>query len=484
MLGPRELNACFDLAVKAGLSDPQRRSLLLAWLPARAVAALPAMASPADQVRSDLQALNTLSLADGRPAIVVWLENAERLVSYLPGVPEQLRALAQHALNAPPTDRPPPAAAPLPTPPAPTHLPAPLVPRPSPATSAPALPIGLRLVIRGGHLRLRAAGDEIWSRSAALPEELQVGVARYSIADLRRLLVSWDREMLLALGDALQTLLFAGEAPEPVVDAFWDTVQSEQHVVLDLDKSAARVPWEYLRIGEDFVSECVVMLRHQRAQRARKPLIWSDPLGEISFVSADLPAANHRFEEGPHTSEIQAGLGATYRGLFTSYTACTTRQLRDDAINEGIQALHFLGHGTPRGLKLFPSVRSGIPASRDQETGTVPPSVLAGYLRNVSSLRYVFLGACHGAAVATSSDDLSGVAQEIAKRTGVPVVAMQTAVPQAYSTAFARGFYRALAEQRQQGGPTDLVAAFAAARNWASSTRAFGIPVFYADFGA
>lgn len=97
MLGPDDLNNCVNLALDNGLTDPSRRSLLLAWLPSAVIAHLPGHASPADQLRSDLLTLNGFKLADGRPAIVVWLENAERLVSYMPGLPEKLRKFRQRA---------------------------------------------------------------------------------------------------------------------------------------------------------------------------------------------------------------------------------------------------------------------------------------------------------------------------------------------------------------------------------------------------
>ena len=97
MLGANDIEQCFGLALNAGLSEPSRRSLLLAWLPRGVVANLARHSSPADQLRADLMALNQTPLEDGRPAIVVWLENAERLVNYLPNVPNQMRTLRERA---------------------------------------------------------------------------------------------------------------------------------------------------------------------------------------------------------------------------------------------------------------------------------------------------------------------------------------------------------------------------------------------------
>lgn len=97
MLGASDIDHCFGLALNAGLSEPSRRSLLLAWLPRQLVASLAHHPSPADQLRSDLMALNSVPLQDGRPAIAVWLENAERLVGYLPNIPDQFRTLRERA---------------------------------------------------------------------------------------------------------------------------------------------------------------------------------------------------------------------------------------------------------------------------------------------------------------------------------------------------------------------------------------------------
>lgn len=78
------------LALQSDLADPHRRSLLLAWLPSTTIAQIPIHTTPAEQLYSDLYALNTLTLPDGSPALAVWLDNAARLVEYLPGLAARL----------------------------------------------------------------------------------------------------------------------------------------------------------------------------------------------------------------------------------------------------------------------------------------------------------------------------------------------------------------------------------------------------------
>ena len=95
----RELDEVYATAIQAGLADPSRRDLLLAWLPTGLTTGLPVRPSPADQLRSDLQALLQHELTYRTPALTTWLENAERLTDYLPGVPSVFAAM-RRTLNA------------------------------------------------------------------------------------------------------------------------------------------------------------------------------------------------------------------------------------------------------------------------------------------------------------------------------------------------------------------------------------------------
>lgn len=92
MLIRDDLKRIFETALDAGLADPQRRSLLLAWIPKAVVGGLSTLSRPADQLMSDLEAL--LRLEQQRvPALSIWLENAERLTDYLPGIPGVFAAM-------------------------------------------------------------------------------------------------------------------------------------------------------------------------------------------------------------------------------------------------------------------------------------------------------------------------------------------------------------------------------------------------------
>ena len=95
----RELDEVYATAIQAGLADPSRRDLLLAWLPTGLTTELKQVSTPAHQLRADLQALLQHELTYRTPALTTWLENAERLTDYLPGVPSVFAAM-RRTLNA------------------------------------------------------------------------------------------------------------------------------------------------------------------------------------------------------------------------------------------------------------------------------------------------------------------------------------------------------------------------------------------------
>lgn len=113
-----EYDAVYAAALDAGLADPQRRSLLLAWIPGDVVGALERLAAPAEQLKSDLRRLNGLESAE---ALITWLKNAAGLVSYLPSKKALFEQTAQRLAKAPKAVTPA-------TPPSTTPSPAPAMP--------------------------------------------------------------------------------------------------------------------------------------------------------------------------------------------------------------------------------------------------------------------------------------------------------------------------------------------------------------------
>lgn len=79
-LAPAALAALQAVAVALTLADPERRVMLLEWMPDAVVEALPLDHRPAARLRADLEHLNALS--DPWP-LLIWLANAATIVGYL-----------------------------------------------------------------------------------------------------------------------------------------------------------------------------------------------------------------------------------------------------------------------------------------------------------------------------------------------------------------------------------------------------------------
>jgi MoxR-like ATPase len=145
--------------------------------------------------------------------------------------------------------------------------------------------------------------------------------------------------------------------------------------------------------------------------------------------------------------------------------------LQSVAHRPGVRVLHFLGHGTPKGL----IVRDLEKADSYQR---VSPGDVANAVQAAESIDLVILSACDAGTVThIEGVGLTGVAYEIARRTGVPVLAMQLEVPQRLNIEFAVAFYAAL-----EAGKGDVERAVHVARlTTAKMGMRFGIPVLYAD---
>lgn len=571
LLDRADLEAVYQLALDLNLSDPSRRSLLLAWIPAEVTHRLETRSAPADQLRGDLQTLNTIREATGmdKPPLVVWLQNAERLASHLPrsrqlieirdrilsqskaretraddplvsdrflgllqSAGEMTQAQVTDALNlapkamggiharlkqrfesegkivpfhrvatkagpvwrwgpAPPpaegldfeyefaesegpaaiaeapsssTKRAQPPVAVKKAAPSPISKPSPpkTVPQPKPAST------DLLIHVRGATRRLIWRGEVVfevteppidWEASTFGPDEdLPLAGVRKHLAGI------WDRADLLVFGTQLRQALFPGLALKAN-----HAIETATRVVLDLDANAARGPWEYLVFGKKFLLERrLSIVRHVPATSA-KSLRAQDWL-PVALVSAS-PVNDKMswFEEGDHRAQIAAALPA---GRVQDIGQCTRARLTELATTNTAKALHFLGHGEARkGIALLNlSVEAGYES--------IDPYDFANLVKLADGLNLVFLGACHGGAIAPSGDlGLTSVALRIAQTTGVPVVAMQVAVPQGFGTAFAAEFYRQLA-----AADGDIERAVYQTRHATPGGRAvFGIPVVYAD---
>ena len=461
LLTRADLESVYDLALEMGLSDPSRRSLLLAWMPPALVANLPKHATPASQLRADLTALNAIAPLDATTdsALATWLTNAERLVSYLPKAKRfaEIRARIGQAVVA--------FKAPLPEPAPPaSSTPKPQPSEPQPATTDLIVRVqgNVRVLLwRGSELCRASAPDLDWQAPLFGPDGDQP-----LSAVLKGIDGTWDYAELMTLGTQLADLLFPG-----LGSAANDALADATRVVLDLDAHAARAPWEYLVMGGEFVLDRPLsIVRHIPHQRPRSLIArnWK-PVALISANPSDGRFA--AFKESDHRNAIRAALPS---GAVLDMANADRRSLIDCVSGGTARTVHFLGHGQARkGIAL-------VDHDSPEGVALISAAKIAKLLQFGGDLQLVVLGSCHSGAMAQSARGLSGMAWQIAKMVGVPVVAMQVAVPQVYSTNFAVELYHQLGSDAVNG---NIEIAVKRARQLADSGEfeVFGTPVLYAD---
>lgn len=133
---------------------------------------------------------------------------------------------------------------------------------------------------------------------------------------------------------------------------------------------------------------------------------------------------------------IERGLVRLERLEHASF-AELQRRLR----GEEWHVIHFLGHGG-----FDPASGEGVLLLEDGGSGrAIDGGALGTLLSGYRSLRLTVLNSCEGAR-ASQVDSFSGVAQSLVRQ-GIPaVIAMQTQVVDTAASAFARGFYEAVAD--------------------------------------
>lgn len=358
-----------------------------------------------------------------------------------------------------------------------------VVPAPPPPPKPVEVPVRrARLSIRSGTAEL-STGDAspLWKRDG-LPGEwatlpLDVDGERVLLEEALERIERWGEHETIAFGHALGKALFEDPTPNEVRSALSVEPGSTLRLALDLDLDAALVPWEYLRIGGAFLLEQrVSIVRHVELIDAkvgarplrlselprRTVLAWSNPNGTDDFITGE-----------SHIEKIEDAIKRISTGV-DPVSRCTSERLRKALLGE-VEAFHYLGHGAiQRGneavLLLHPEPGGAV------EPAQITAERLATWVGNTRA-KFVFLGACHSGAVPPGLR-VSSIAYEIVRRTGIPVIAMQVAVPRDFATAFAVNFYEHV------GRSLDIEQAVYLARQVKHNDRhAFGIPVLYADEG-
>ena len=336
--------------------------------------------------------------------------------------------------------------------------------------------IDLRLTIRDALRSLSSGQKELWRITAppldwtqplfsddADPPKL------LTLAEVKSLLPDWNREKTERFGSQLGTLLFGGLIPDAVVNALRVDSASRRRLMLDLDSNASEAPWEYLCLNEGFILERrLSVVRQVDAEGTPRPLVLQSPPSKLAFAYADPEGQTPVLQE--HRARIEEALTEIHLAVHP-FGKCTPDRILRALTGWKVDGFHFLGHGQrDSDEKPFLLVDADQP---EEKSARLLAHKLAAWLGQ-SRVRFVFLGACHSGETAPG---FFGIAEAIVKKTGIPVVAMQLAVPQEYSTNFAVNFYKQLASCGY-----DLETAVYQARQFQYAERhAFGIPVLFAD---
>lgn len=207
------------------------------------------------------------------------------------------------------------------------------------------------------------------------------------------------------------------------------------------------LPWEYLfyppRNNYFCLASDISLTRYLDAQHPKKPLKIDSPLRMLAMVSApvDWPSLDSRLEK--ENLKIALADLKRYRRLEIDFLeSATLSALREQLRRKEYHIFHFIGHGG-----FDPELHtSKIIFENEEHCGhEISGERFAQELQNEKTLRLVVLNSCEGART-SSQEPFAGTAQKIVQK-GIPaVVAMQFAITDKAAIAFAKTFYKELAQ--------------------------------------
>ncbi|MGH4025526.1 MAG: CHAT domain-containing protein, partial [Pseudonocardiaceae bacterium] len=267
-----------------------------------------------------------------------------------------------------------------------------------------------------------------------------------------------DQQHMRELGTELFEPLFAGD----VRDLYTASLQraheqdSTMRLVLRVHPpELARLPWEYLfdPLRRDYLGLRVSLVRYPEMLAPRQPLRTTGPLRVLGMVIGADQDSGQVEQERQRLHEALAGLdrdGLVELGWVDGFTAGDLVAALDRGPWHGFHAVSIEG----------------------QQGGDDVSRLLADH----HTMRMVVLDA-RGTGPGTDSEGFAGIAGALLRQ-GIPaVVAMQFAVTEATSIAFAQPFYLSVAA----GLPVDVgvVRARRAVRLASKDTLEWGTPVLY-----
>jgi formylglycine-generating enzyme required for sulfatase activity len=288
------------------------------------------------------------------------------------------------------------------------------------------------------------------------------------------------------IGDQLFNALFAGPV-RSLLDQSLGMIRERQkglRIKLHIDPEdaslarLASLPWElmYRKETRDFLnlSRYTPILRYLDVQVPYVPLALEPPLRILVVISNPVDCAPLNLEHERDQIERTWARQENVEVRFLETPSISA--LQDRLEREPFHALHYMGHGG-----FDRSSGSGVLLLEDETRCGIPVDgrTLGVLLRDVPSLRLVFLNACETARVTkqVGLDPFAGVAAAIVMA-GVPaVVAMQFPISDVAAIRFAGRFYPLIA----LGEPVDYAVAEGrrAIRVAESDTMEWATPILF-----
>ncbi len=261
-----------------------------------------------------------------------------------------------------------------------------------------------------------------------------------------------------AAGSRLYQALFAG----PVGEAFRRSQDAARRAAqplrirlrLDEAPELAILPWELLcdSAGKFLaLSEHTPLVRYLSLPDPPFPLAVTPPLRMLVVTAspAEVPALDVEAEWATVNTAL-APLIKRGQVQVERLPHASWEEIQQRLRGEDVHILHFVGHGASDGQGEAGLVLVG----EEGQPHWIDAAQFGALISDHRALRLVLLNACQGA-TGTSGSVLAGVAQTLVRQ-GIPaVVAMQRPITDAQGVAFARQFYKAIAE----GRPVDVAMA-------------------------
>jgi len=297
--------------------------------------------------------------------------------------------------------------------------------------------------------------------------------------ETRRRIPSQEEQPVQDFGQSLLQALLVGEVRTRYAMSLLEARRQNKGLRLKLrihPPDLARLPWEFLydpdRDEYLSLSSKTPLVRYLDLHQPVEQLPVSPPLRILGMVSSprDLPVLDVEHEKRLVEEAIK-GLRTSSLIEMTWLEGQTWSDLQEAMWGGPWHVFHFIGHGGFDEASQEGAIALADESGRKHLLGA---RNLARLLDDHYSLRLALLNSCEGAR-SSVRDAFSSTAATLVRR-GVPaVVAMQYEITDRAAIAFARVFYRAVAD----GLPVD--AAVAAGRTAVSMDSAleWGTPVLY-----